>query len=291
MLKIAAVVVFYNPGQEYVQNVLTYASSVGKVYVVDNSSSDNSSLVSGIKNVKYVANLRNVGIAKALNIGCELAMEDGYKYVLTMDQDSSWNIDYLQKFYKLTQDFEKSGYVSFAPILNPDLSYEECCRMAKELKVTKEDADIEEPSCVITSGNIVLLEAWDKVGRFYEPMFIDEVDHEFCYRLWENGYKIVQFKDIILVHSAGRESKKRDYIFIEGDTHKGMRVYYIMRNRLYQKKLHPDIYKKNRYFKQVVRLALGEVLNFRFHRFIYLFRAWRDAKLDRMGSYYDLYKK
>ena len=59
-----------------------------------------------------------------------------------------------------------------------------------DYKTDSTDQTIEYPERVIASGNIINLQAWNKVGRFDNSLFIDEVDHDFCHRLTQEKYKI-----------------------------------------------------------------------------------------------------
>ena len=59
--------------------------------MVDNSDNIDNALkekINHFKKVEYIQNKANIGIAAALNIGAKKAIEDGFEYLLTMDQDS-----------------------------------------------------------------------------------------------------------------------------------------------------------------------------------------------------------
>ena len=89
---VAAGIVTYNPQPEIFEKCLySIKKQVDKVYIYDNGS-DNSEILNKYLNqdgnVKVWFNSKNVGIAKALNELCTLAKDDGYKWIVTMDQDS-----------------------------------------------------------------------------------------------------------------------------------------------------------------------------------------------------------
>lgn len=88
-----------------------------KVYIIDNSSNNNSSLIKIIPNAVYIPNYNNLGIAKALNQGCEAAKQDGFDWVLTMDQDSFFEETQLNKFISIFNDstLSDNSIKSFAP--------------------------------------------------------------------------------------------------------------------------------------------------------------------------------
>ena len=89
-MKLAGVVVLYEPGDCVLNNINSYIDSLETLYIVDNSSSNNSKKFKG-KKIRYIYNKGNLGIAEALNIGAKRAIKDGYKWLLTMDQDSCFD--------------------------------------------------------------------------------------------------------------------------------------------------------------------------------------------------------
>src|SRR3954467_15747776 len=90
-MKIGAVVILYNPGEEVVDNIQSYLPYVEKVYVIDNSEKQREELVSKIlslPNVTYLSDGENKGIAVRLNHASIMAIAEGFEWLLTMDQDS-----------------------------------------------------------------------------------------------------------------------------------------------------------------------------------------------------------
>lgn len=95
---IAAVVVYYNPEEDIYRKIKDVVNIVDKVYIIDNSSIDNSSLLDNSCNkIKYIPLMKNKGIAYALKLGADLAINDKYDYLLTLDQDSVMTSECLSK--------------------------------------------------------------------------------------------------------------------------------------------------------------------------------------------------
>ena len=98
----------------------------------DNSFTDNSTLAAECLNSLYIPNRSNMGIAKATNIGCQKALSDGFKWIMTMDQDSSWDFEELNKYLKLINNdnldiqAQQKGRIKFPKdnILKCDCGYE-----------------------------------------------------------------------------------------------------------------------------------------------------------------------
>ena len=225
-MKTAAVVVLYNPDNEVQENIKSYIDSVDVVYAVDNSLDDNSQKFSDEK-IVYISNGDNLGIAYALNVGAKKAVEDGYEWLLTMDQDSRFDKDGVNQMKQFLldsknggngYDFEKIGLIT--PFHRTRFNEHEQIH------------EIDSPAVVMTSGNIISLKAYENIGGFKDWMFIDAVDFEYCLNLRDHGYDILRLPHIELKHNLGNVvfktiGKRQMYSL----NHSAMRRYYIVRNR------------------------------------------------------------
>ena len=236
MIKLAACVVLYNPDDTIFENILTYGNYVDKLIVIDNSLKKNNFLIDKLSEVFeskliYINNNDNLGIATALNQACDKAIELQFKWILTMDQDSSFiNFDHYKKCLEKVQNVnnvallaantDKEGYSNF------DIN--ECSCNYREDKFS-----------VITSANIVNLEYFEEIGRFNDKLFIDMVDYDYCLRINIKKFKILYFPDVFVEHKLG-EVHLRTNIFTKKKKykteHNAQRAYYICRNSLYLSK-------------------------------------------------------
>ncbi|HRI19294.1 MAG TPA: glycosyltransferase, partial [Panacibacter sp.] len=90
-MKIAGAVILYYPDENITRHILSYIHVLDKLYVADNSENKNNALfeqIIKIKNVVYLHDGENKGIASRLNQAAKLAIEEGCEWLLTMDQDS-----------------------------------------------------------------------------------------------------------------------------------------------------------------------------------------------------------
>lgn len=291
-MKKSAVVVLYKPIEKYVNNILTYNNFFDKIFIIDNSSDDNSKLFSNINNSLYISNKKNLGIAKALNIGCQLAYEEGFVWCMTMDQDSFWDKIELENYINnIKNNIFDNKNVSFAP--NTDRNNEKLSIYSliknkifktKNINHYSINNDCEYSSRVICSGNFINLSTWYNVGKFNEDLFIDEVDFDFCYRLLKNNYNILKFNFIKMNHSYGDNKRT---IFPKLMKHDGFRIYYIIRNMLITKYNYPEYTKDynkilNRYFIDCC------ILNLNLFKNIYIFtKAYFDYKNYVKGKMYE----
>lgn len=117
-MKLCALVVWFNPEklENPLERIRSYSSFVEKVYIVDNSEKDNSFLASKIENAIYIPLMKNTGIAHALNVGLKKAIADGFEWCITMDQDSVWEKEEIQKYIKIAEE-NKNEYQNFSPAI------------------------------------------------------------------------------------------------------------------------------------------------------------------------------
>lgn len=250
---VAGVVVLYNPDNSVLDNINTYINKLGMLFAIDNSENPNEDLILKLKNnpkVTYFPFHENLGIAKALNKGAELAIEHNYTWLLTMDQDSQFMDVMIHNYincFDNVPDIDRYSIVT-CNHFNPEV-YQ---LLDKGFSIDNKLPTYTFKEClmVITSGNLLNLNLYKSIGPFDEKLFIDCVDHDYCLRSNVKGYKIIQFDNIYLNHKLGSPKKVKRKIFNFPKTgiislHSSMRMYYITRNTLY-------IIKK--YFKYYPRL-------------------------------------
>lgn len=284
-MKLVSTVILYNPKDigidKVINNILSYAGYCEKVIIVDNSAAedDGRKVSASVKNSVYIFNGNNNGIAGALNKACAAALESGYEYILTMDQDSYFGSDDIKRFVNLTEQYLSADekIASFAPKindLNESIYWTEWIRRnilsplkRKVLgKRYKGEPKVKYPDEVFTSGNIIKLSAWKDVDGFFEPYFIDEVDFNFCHKLKRSGCKIIKFTECRLNHSLG----KKTFALLPKhlNSYSQFRLYYIFRNRIIERYLFPEYQKKydqeikNAFFDNCIN-TIHPVRNFR----------------------------
>lgn len=269
-MNLAAVVVFYNPSDANIQNIKKYEQSVDQLFIVDNSD-DDIIRYQDTKKIKYIKLHENKGIAYALNKGAKEAIAQGFNWLLTLDQDSQITKEIIGnlKKYLETHDTKKIGLIS--PY--HDIQTEE------EIK-----GDEEEMIEVMTSGNIINLEAYQKIGGFKDWLFIDCVDTEYCMNLNIHGYKVLRLNKIKMKHQLG--NLKIHTLFGKKYpcyNHGPIRRYYIVRNNLYINQMYHEKYPD--YCEHLLRVQKGQVKR------ILAFEKEKRKKLTMMYRGYKDFKK
>lgn len=266
MCKVAAIIISYNPDNNLLDSINLLVNQVEKIIIVDNGSEPekkrNINLIMDIdkKKIEVIFNEENLGIATALNIGVREALNQGYNWILTMDQDSKASSNMVEKMlevYNKIDERERKEILSIFPNFVDERiqSIEENSEMNAYEYV---DADI-------TSGNLLKAEVFDKVGFFDDSLFIDLVDTDFCMRLNEENIKMIKVRDAILYHSLG-ESQTVKSIFGKFNTsnHSALRRYYMTRNRFYTWEKYKDLNSftlnrdKKLFKKEFIKIILGE---------------------------------
>jgi rhamnosyltransferase len=225
--KLAGVVILYNPAsQKTLENILSYSTGLKKLYILDNSEQKYgewellSKQIGG--HVEYINYGSNEGISKRLNTAAHKAIEEGYNFLLTMDQDSSFPVGIFDKYLNEIENCSINNVGQFGINFQPQF--------------TAIEAKPVEALSLITSGSIINLAHFLKIGDYNEDLFIDFVDLEFSHRVNNAGYKVVQFTNIILNHQIGDRVPGRSFKTFKVTNriiHSPIRVYYIVRNGLY----------------------------------------------------------
>ena len=241
---VAGLVVLFEPDLQVLEKINRYLFQVDFLFIVDNTDDKKKNLIKsaliGNQNIEYIALGKNVGIAKALNLGAELAIAAGYTWLLTMDQDSEvppHMVNLLLNELNAYSQPELIGIMSPVHMLK-DGQVDTSIR--KKVKAEKES--VFEADTVMTSGNLLNLVVYTHVGPFLDKLFIDYVDLEYCLRLRKNGYKVLVAPTVILQHNLGNITVKKFNIFLKHNftlsNHNYIRRYYITRNRLFVQKLY-----------------------------------------------------
>jgi len=249
-MKIAAVVILYIPPDSTISNIVSYYNYVDKIFVYDNTETEpllQESLLK-LSKIEYYHDFKNEGIAKRLNLACEIALQQQFDWMLTMDQDSAFSEDAIHTYFNCFQQFQNRENVSIFGTNN-----------GREIRSNSTNCQIKEVEDLITSGTLLNLSLFKKIGSFDEALFIDSVDREYCIRSKLSGYSIIQFTNIYFIHKLGTEVNRSSIksLFIikkKKEIHSPLRCYYIYRNMLYLEKKYKNLNEK--FAKQIRRDVL-----------------------------------
>lgn len=273
---VVAVVVIYFPDISLLKRQFSQLKGqVFHIVVVDNTPTELSPLSEVSSNLFTFLRLgKNLGLAKGLNVGIAKAMELGATHVLLMDQDSipqdkmvtklMAGLTEAQNKYRVAAsgpNFHDSRGASFTPFWRVGFPRNKPVLSLKDEAFVFSD-------CLITSGCLVTLEAFQIIGELNERLFIDNVDLEWCLRARHMGWHLVGIPDAILSHRLGDTHIDAPWLFkILGKKvaiqHNSTRLYYIMRNRmlLYRMRHVPLLWKLQDAIRIPGKFALGIVVS------------------------------
>jgi rhamnosyltransferase len=261
----SAVIVTYNPDIDRLLLLLeSICFQVDYIFIIDNSTKNLILKRGNFANLKIVNNGKNLGIAEAQNIGIKLSQKHNSDFILTSDQDTIFPKNYVNKMLEIFSQ-QQQKVVCIAPyfrdanrenMIEKSVSFNKrgIIKQNKEIKTTT-------VSHVISSGMFFRTDAFKIIGLFDESLFIDYVDHDWCFRCHMKEKQILQTSDLIIEHKIG--NKPRRVFSRKVITPSGKRIYFYLRNLFFItffKEYSPQIkrYLLKRYFIQLVKFLLLE---------------------------------
>ena len=225
---VAIVVVLYLPSEEDLNHISNLAEWGVGVHVVVNLVNAAEPWPS-IKNVHWIKNPKNFGLARALNQGISSAIATGSQYILLLDQDSRPLKEMLCQLVAAAAKIESEGrrLACVAPSLHEK----------KAIRTANHSEEFAVGATFATSGTLLTRQGWNHVGPMWEALFIDGIDHEWCFRAVDKGFETVFVQEAEMEHDMGESS-----ISLLGRVrpiHRSPnRHYFIVRNTLWlQKKI------------------------------------------------------
>ena len=219
--EVLAVVVSYNGGEKTRKTVSSLCGQVGHILIVDNASDVESvSILRHLEEHRKISVVwlqENKGIGYALNVGVQTAREKNFQWLLTMDQDSVVDDSIIEAFRAALD--RKPGIMCLAPSVVINGGKEKPADRVVEY--------------AMTSGNLVNVKLFDKIGLYDEAMFIDGIDFDFCLRVRKAGYEIYQVRNAFMEHELGDAESTPSFLARVYTSHSALRRYYLFRNHTY----------------------------------------------------------
>ena len=216
--------------------VVTYKSAInihekytmfGVDYIVIDNTPIGESIMPSLDTANQINNNKNLGVATALNIGAQYAIDHGYNWVITMDQDSDISVEIIQQMLEFAN---KQKILDDIAIISPRHVMQEGIMLYQDI----ESQEYIEGLHTMTSGNLLNLHIWQQIGGFTDELFIDMVDVDYYCKAMTQGYRVITLNKVFMPHSLGSLCP----IKLFGKTflpthHNYIRRYYQVRNSLY----------------------------------------------------------
>ena len=217
---IGIIIVTYNPDlKDFQKNIFRLIDLKRRILIVDNGSSFECIMylkkVSTIQNnVDCIFLKQNKGIGFAQNIGIDFFKSKLVNYLFFLDQDSYIDLNNFEKLKEILISLNNRN--KEAVMIGPAQDYDNLSN------------SIEETSLLISSGSLVLKNAFNKIGRFKEEFFIDYIDYEWVWRAQRLGYKFFKTDKVMMHHQTEGVSRFHGHTIYQI-----FRLYYIYRNSVY----------------------------------------------------------
>ncbi|MCS6209211.1 glycosyltransferase [Shewanella baltica] len=216
---ILIVVVVYNRSIENVKIISKVLNShFGiELYIYDNSLVPDVSFSTEVadRQCRYISDPSNSGVSKAYNLAFEYAISKDKHYVLILDQDSQFELAFLERYFDAVQQYGVSFIYSplvcdaaktkiYSPAkLNNFVGHSE----VYEKKLAPVIVDISNRS-VINSGLMIPVSIFSKIGGYNNKIKLDFSDVYFI-EIYKIFNKSVVLVDVELLHSlSGDEGPK-----------------------------------------------------------------------------------
>lgn len=199
-IKILSVIVTYNPELHHLKDVvMTLSKQIDSILLYDNNSLNFKDIASILfpQNVIIHSSPVNKGLPTHYNAAIQYGLENGFDYLLILDQDSIFDENFLDEYRKhLDEDF-----LCLVPFLVHNNSDYEKSYPTK----TKNTCDYVKRS--INSGTLIYLHKLPNDIRFDEDLFIDCVDFDFFKQANKFRLKTLRINSAKLHISLGNISR------------------------------------------------------------------------------------
>jgi rhamnosyltransferase len=229
---VVAAIVTLRPDRDVIRHVETLIGRVVRVVVIDNGSGAEAASVldsiAALPSAEVIRNPANLGIARALNQGAQVAMDSGADWLLTLDQDAGPADEIVSiagRTFDAYPDRDAIAVIGSTSFEASRAGWVSADRAARPWI---------EAVNVITAGSFVSLAAIRDIDSFREDLFIDYVDTEFCLRARSRGYRVLASRAPAMTHRIGQPTERWIGLrAVHPTNHSAFRRYYITRNRFF----------------------------------------------------------
>ncbi|TXN22352.1 glycosyltransferase family 2 protein [Methylobacterium sp. WL9] len=187
---IAAGVTLFHPRPEHVAAlVAAFSVPVPHVFAYDNGgvSLETRAVLDRSDGVRVIGTGDNVGVGAALNRMAEAATAAGARYLLLLDQDSEPSPELILGLRAAMGRLSPmQGPAMVGPVQRP-VEGRKTPRYPLRRGVPALPG-LDPVEFMATSGSLLDLAAFARIGPFREDYFIDAIDLEWCFRAWAAGH-------------------------------------------------------------------------------------------------------
>jgi len=205
-MKIGCILVLYNPDTTLLESVLNaIIQQVEGIFIADNSESTNETFISPNRDrITYQKMNGNIGIAAAQNFGIHYFLKNEFSHLFFLDQDSILPygaVDQLKmNLHVLQLKSIQVGGIGARP-LNRQNGEKYQGSSKKGILYSENLTEVTE---IMNSASLIPAKNFMDAGLFEEDLFIDGVDHEWCWRAKHlKGLRFFIDETVLLSHCLG----------------------------------------------------------------------------------------
>jgi len=239
MTKLAALIVLFHPSDEQLARAAAMRAACDRLLVIDNSPEPDvrAAQVLGDAGIALLHHGNRHGIAGAFNSGLHALFGQGVDAVALFDQDSTLPDGYFDVMRERCTPLDGRPFLMGPRIFdeNDQRYLPELVTSGLAVKRLAMDAAASLQRCafLISSGSVISREAFARLGRFDETLFIDHVDTEYCLRALLRNVPVYVVPSLVLLHRIGsRRRHKLGAFEMTTMNHPGFRRYYSARNAM-----------------------------------------------------------
>ncbi|MCJ2071380.1 rhamnosyltransferase [Methylobacterium sp. J-030] len=203
--RLALGVTLFRPGPDQVERVLAQAAVAGApVIAFDNGglpAADAARLVRA--GVRLLSEGRNIGIAAALNRIAASARDAGAGTLLLLDQDAEPPGNLAAALLAALGQLRRAGILAAVAGPAPAPAAGHKAPAYPRRPGVPDHGALAPVQFLATSGSLIDLAAFERVGPFRADFFIDGVELEWCFRAWSLGYGCYVARDVAIPHRVG----------------------------------------------------------------------------------------
>ena len=193
------------------------------VVLVDNNPQPLISPVNPSGNCELVFNGNRGGIAGGINRGIECALAAGCTWITLLDQDSRIEAGQILLLAKALD-----AYPGQKLVVGPSIWDEQRQKRHGRWRASVDGFDA--TRLLISSGTTFRSLDWPRLGAMHEGLFIDFVDHAWCFRAQARGFQLLQHPLVTLRQQFGAEHPNEFCRWLGMQLYSPERHYYGLRN-------------------------------------------------------------
>ena len=236
MKNFGVIFVLYEPGEDFLRNLMKAHAACPHTVAVDNSPVADLHLHESLREqgIQVIFNRNEGGLAGAYNRGAEALLRRECEVMFLLDQDSDVETSFFRDMMRAVTELGDAFLIGpkiyeiklqkYMPVIGPGK------RFPKTLHIDDHTAGLFLTLCIISSGSAISSAAYRKLGPFREDYFIEYIDVEYSLRARSLNIPVYMNSAVTLRQSNG-QIERHGKLFTTN--HAAWRRYYIARNAVH----------------------------------------------------------